>query len=328
MAGLNSLSFLQQAQILSKLAPIADNASKYGDSLIDRSFNSFSAFEEFYSSFCSPEEFCARSALNIDMAKARLISPDGLMTRFFRLSYDSPQNGGDARTSNSFAELSLDKPPSGSVPMRTADPCTLKVRALELQRDVRIANARRAMWARFQELRETEISLHSAKVELKPFDTTECAVFVQQCLSKYLEQYGFKYDEFRSRRFYPVFAKELSPGWDIIWSLKTDRNLRLLPAYGSEDVAPRIELDLNLFVRKKGTRGFIEIPVGFRSLNVMAIQYSLVVSGFDWAYTHFRTLPELDTIIRARVQLYAQVKDYIEPLLQAGLEHIVKPRAR
>lgn len=310
------LTFSEQVSLLSTLTPVAENCDTYTARLIQSGFDGFACWQQFSSSFCEPEEISLHKKCMAEIAKRRMSRPDGIAPYLFEQSggHKSGVLDGEQGAKN-----------HRNLVEKQSDPCDRRLRQIQKTSPSEYDERRQALWRAFEAKREAEISIHAPEIsKTHRFTSSECTEFLLECLFDTLGPLGFEHDLLRSKKFFPVFSKPMHGLWDLSWSLKSDRNVRLLPAYGDKQVEPRIELDLTVALRSATSRGFVSVPIGFKHLDIMLIRYGAVVPGFDWAYSHFRHLAELKTIVVARVFLYSIIAPFIESRMAVELAALRK----
>jgi len=282
------------ARILGQVADLAENMSAYSKSLEDFGYRSFLAWGEFEAAFCEGNELRLHKRCLIDRTKRRVRTPDGLL----RLRGES------------------------ALPVES-DPCIKRLSEMKRDNFVSVNERREKMHERFIAYRAEEVkNLATGRHNSRTTCETEYNSYEElykSVLVDVFRPHGFLPDEFRSEAKFPVVSKHLTDDWDLCWSPESNRTLLRWPRKRSEDIRKMSELDLRCYVRSRGARGFAMIPIGFEALDIMAVRVPSLVDGFEWAYSRFNGIEELQTVLSAHGFLYGFVATSLEEVLTASL---------
>jgi hypothetical protein len=301
-----TLSYARQVNILGKLTYLADRASELAASLQAAGFDSFVARRHFLDSFCEPTEQSTHERYLVEVAKTAIGTPDGIsgFLRGREPGFRSPILAAMRAERDATNGVPYDALLGVDIWKREIDPCARRMMRLEFAADPVVSERRRQMDTDRRRRHAIEIARHVSDLARSfTFDPTGCSRLVAQAMQADLGSLGFEYDRRRSRPFSPVLSKRLTPSCDLCWSLRTDRNLQLMPRYQGADGSWRIPLDPCLYVAVKGRRGNLDIRPMFKESDTMVIRYTRAVAGFEWAYGNFESLEGLETILKAHATL-------------------------
>lgn len=288
MSKVKTLTFTQQVQILRVLAQLADHADAYRSALIAAGYKSFLAWEEFERSFCDPDESDLHKRCLIERMKSHIETPDGVSPRY----NEQLQH----------------------------DPCFTRRAQMEIENRFLLEERRTEMHSSFIRYRTEELAYMSTSKN--DSDVENYASQFGSILIDAFRPLGFDRDTFRSTTDFPVVSKSINPDWDICWSPESNRTLRWLPRGHSGDIYKMSILDLQCYVRSKGARGFVNVPVGFKCLDIMPIRVQFLECGFGWAYSRFDGIEELPVVINAHAFIYKLVAGEIEKSLLFYLDSL------
>jgi hypothetical protein len=317
-----NLSYGRQVDILSRLANLADRAEELSVQLQKAGFDSFVAYQSFLASFCEQTEKSGHQRYLIEVAKTEIGTPDRVSGFLAgrELGFRSPLLAAMRAERDRTNGVTFEALTGPDIWKREIDPCARRMKRLEFSADPVVAERRRQMNLDRSRRREAEIAQHaSERGQSFTFDSTGCSRFVAEVMESDLTPFEFAYDRRRSRRFFPVLSKPLTPSWDLCWSLHTDRNLRRMPRYQAMHGAWEIPLDACLYAASKGRRGNVDIPVGFTEWDAMEIAYTRLICGFEWAYGRYEGPQELETILKAHVELLKLTIPTVDSVLVSEL---------
>ncbi|MCW5569454.1 MAG: hypothetical protein KIS84_14635, partial [Dokdonella sp.] len=168
----------------------------------------------------------------------------------------------------------------------------------------------RALWSAL-EYEAGRLSTHVSRND--DLSVERCLTLERDVLGEVLAATGLILDRRRSTAEHPVFSKELTKGWILAFScqwgasrLVMKRNRQLVGLFSA-----------CLALRSPSLVG----PVNFgrRQRNFIQVRYEDSIPGFDIAYRRYRSLSELEVVLRAHASLWGLLSGSWEPALIASL---------
>lgn len=287
MSSRKKLSYESQVLLLKALEPLASNVPSYMNAFEAAGFKSFLAWVDFEEQFCKVNELQEHRRCLQERSIQKLTSPDGLLSRQF-----------------------LEKEKINS------DPCQIRRMKMEIENPAKVKSLR-------DKLHDDFIAYRLQEAHIYPdAPTTGCPnylAFYRNILLDAFGPLGFELESDKLDSGIPAVRKSLTENWDLCWSSESDRTLKWWPPAKSKSVQKMSFLDLLCYLRRKGRFGRVNVPIGFKALDVVVLRIQHLLPGFAWAYSLFDGPEELRTVISAHAFMYMLVQEELELSLINGL---------
>lgn len=311
------LSLDQQLAILRRVAQLADEGERYSDLLREAGFSAFQPWQDFKSSFCTPDQRTTHRQYVIEEAKLKIGTPSGIPGHMARLNPEGYRSAfiealrakRDKVNGASFHEF------QGPAWLRELDPCECRRMWYVYNDESAHTRARAEMAARHKQLRELEASLHKSDMGQKYDNSTkEWSAFFSDALNKYFSPFGFVPDVKRSSSRLPVYMKKINSIWDICITLQSDQKWADRGFSYSEERGIYKMVDMDLSVRCGNAKKATYIAAGVRP-DIMPLRFQHIVEGFGWAYGYFINIDDWESVVKSHATFYGMIECYVLSIL-------------
>ena len=307
----------QADRLCRTLLPLADSAPEVTKRIQDIGFTAWLPHHMFIESFGTPEDVDCHRRCIIEFARERLGRPfppffaTDLSHHYFSPYLQELRRKRDVFNGVEANKLSTRYPQSEAAWRRPEDPCERKKIFAHVNDREAYDVAWKVMERDTQRILEAEVERYStALVADRPFDHQSRFELFKAVMERDAADLGFQYDKAMSRTRDPVFSKELDKDWSLCWSIG---NLALFLGLIRGRYTP------DLHIRRRQFRGNLAEA---KSGEVLFIPYRLLVPCVGSAYGSFRTLGELEVMIKANLSLYRIVAPTLDALLTKGLAEV------
>jgi hypothetical protein len=308
-----TLTVEQAAAICGGLLPIADQIFGYAEELRRAGFRAFVPRLTFLESFCvDAAELDLHRRCVVETAREKLGRPWPMSLEKLPV-YESPflhqlREERDRLNGCPEDELTRRYSVGEAVWRRHIDPAERRKAYTEVtDREAYTQRWEAMLNERADRLREEATSCANELVEGLPFGESGRYTLFRTVMERDAAPLGFKYDQSRSRRDYPLFSCPLNRDWALCWAIENKHGF-IGPRQGHFE--PMLE------VRSQRLRGKVndaepgEVPL---------ISYQHVVTGFGNAYWQFYSFAELSRSISAHLFLFGLMK----PIIEASLSRVL-----
>jgi len=317
------LSIETRLDLLARLAPLGASFYARAERMKEVGLASFQTLMEFRESFCeSAQERELHRNVVIEAAKERI-------GNFYPHPYlqDEP---GPGYTSALLQRLRAERAARGNSFesydrskrwLIELDPCRYRLIEMMFTRNDELKKRQRPYLEAHARLRQDEIARYATALSANVADSASvrrklCAAV----LAELLGPLGFQAAGKVATQRGALVEKPLAGGWCLLWSVDLP-NLRKPAHAGSQDQTGWLDLNLdlapcsNLAPSSDQTIGSAPLRIGYN--------YAAPIDRTDWDYGNFRSLPELETLLRAHAIVYAMMHEQIESALLTGLKAAV-----
>jgi hypothetical protein len=304
-----TLTFFQANELCKKLLPIGDAIWMYAEQLRTAGYSAFDAYSEFLESFGDRDEIELHRLCAVELAKLRLgqpwpmkFSPDDRKPLYSSSLLKQLQEKRDAQNGCTRSEIDKKYPGIEALWRREIDPCHRNKTRFEISERSQYQLRWNACMERQRLMIEMETQAHSpVRDDQFEFEMEHRFAKSNEVMGRDSATLGFSYDRKKSREEFPVFSKQLTENWDLCWTLQHTDMFALTPIEGS--FAPNLDL------RGANIPGDADKA---RTGEFLLFRYQHIVPGFGSAYWKFRSLNELERVVKAHLCMYRLMAPILE----------------
>jgi len=319
MTGLTPLTFEARLDLLSRLVPLGDGFFEHAERMKAAGFTSFVPIMEFDESFCeTAEERELSRSVTIEVAKERIgnFEPHPYLRDEPGPGYQSALlqrlRALRAERGNSFE--SYDRSKRWLIEL---DPVRYRIVEMIYTRNDELAARRAPFDEAHARLRREEIERCTTALSLAAADSGGARRKVcGSVLAQSSEALGFQATNKAAARSGLLVEKALAGGWALVWSVDLV-NLRRPTGERPQDRIGYLDIALDLapcsHLSPPRERTIVDAPLR------IGYNYAAPIDRAEWRYGTFRSLPELETLLRAHAAVYAMLHERIERAMTDGL---------
>lgn len=314
------LSLETRLNLLSRIAPLGDDFFRHAETMKAAGLTSFQPIIELDESFCESEEERELSRrVTIEVAKERIgnfapypylrdeAGPGYRSALLQRLRAQRAERG------NSFEAHDRGKPW-----LIQLDPCRYRMFEMMFTRNDELTARQLPYNEANARLRQQEIARFATALSLGVADSGGTRRKIcGAVLAEVLGTLGFRSTSKSAARSGSLVEKALPGGWCLVWSVDFT-NLRRPTGGRQQDQLGYLDLDLDLAPCSTKAAP-VEQTIGHAPLRI-GYNYAAPIDRTEWNYGTFRSLPELETLLRAHATVYAMLHERIEEALVSGLQ--------
>lgn len=314
------LAIEQKAEIFRELYPLGDRIYEFMDKMQEQGFSVFLPRERFLESLARNSEELADHRLYVrELAKWMLALETANADRtdeFRRLCYPQGlmllEEKRDKLNGVPYADLQQVFPGDYFWRME-ADPCERHESFMASHDSARHLSLDRAWRDETARIFADEVKRHSTALSRRyamwSWAIRDRLAFCRKLMKQELTRLGFQYDRARSSYVEPVYSKDLIGDWQLCFDI--ERGDRLFGDIGSGSIMLRFAL------RHREDCGDLS------SGKALVINYSNLCKCPS-GYFAFRSISELETIMRAYFCLYSLMGPEIEAILARVLSSVIE----
>lgn len=200
------------------------------------------------------------------------------------------------------------------------DPCRFRMVELIYTRNDELNARRRPFDEEHALLRQQEIARYATDLSKGVADSGGARRKIcSSVLTQALGGLGFRPTSKAAAQSGALVEKPVGAGWCLVWNIDFV-NLRRPTGTRPQDQIGYLDLDLDL-AQCSDLRPTDPQTIGGAPLRI-SYNYAAPIDRSEWRYGTFRSLPELETLLRAHVTVYSMLHERIETALSGGLQSL------
>jgi len=306
-----TLQYSEQANILRPMASLAESSWSYLEALSQQNWTSCIPHLRLYKAFCEGEaEYEEWQRATIERLKIQIATPN-FRYQLGGMVYSSSYLSGLAKRRDRILGRPFDIN-SDPIWLMEVDSCSQRMARLQVENrnvfDELMNQANREQ----QLQRDLEVALHGVTLpNVKPDNYESILHGYREISDACLRPLGFSCDDRRSDRMTVVYSKPLLEEWSLCMSAEP---LRWNQGVGYGNALTLMSLRSGLKRGPIRTTGFDK---------TLLLEFSQLIYRFDLAYNIFRTLAELEVVVRGRSKLLELVLPEMQDRLKTGLKEYI-----
>jgi hypothetical protein len=315
------LTYQEVVPIFAEFGPIGDAIWEISNRLEAAGFSSFIPFEEFIESLGTPDERVIHRRLHSESVKVQLSRPGHLR----RPTSMPPVRSVYAEELKAKYRKALGVPPESLIDAfgpreafwrKELDPCRRAMTRLEIEQREIYQYRREAADESTQERFQAEVPVHAGDIPLSDLSSEGARIeALNEAFIRFGAPLGFRRSPALSKKWYPVYSREISEDWHLCWSLEDAQ--QFLQGQGLS----RALLALRLDFRLAGVKGDIDAANRGEAFAI-PLRHQLI--GFAQAYWRVANSAEVATVVKAHLALYQEAC----PAIMKGMERLGGARTK